>query len=621
MLIRRILTANALLNDIDIQFAEYICRKQGVDDSQLWLLTAMISFSANRGDSAFDPSSVSGKSLAELFNKAISTDSDAETDPESLSEDITFPEFDIQSLLTNSRVIGTSDKEVPIIFDSGLFFLNKFFNYEQAVIHFIKPRVGQPKKVKPSLKQKLNELFPENHVDGYVNWQKVAAILAICNDFLVISGGPGTGKTTTSGKILALLLEENPNLRIKMVAPTGKAADRLNESMGRFKASYASQLSPEIIAAIPEDAETIHRFTGIYMDTPKYNELSPAPVDLLLIDEASMVSLPLFAATFRSLKSDCKVILLGDKDQLMAVENGNVLNDITSIQKGNSFSANFAATVKEMTDSAISLEVASSENSHFADIAVQLEHSWRFDQHSGIGELSRVVNQATEQTDEEEIFSLFDKYTDIKFEDIQNISNVESYISDICSGQLQAYIDAVQSHDIDAVFEQLSKFRILCAVNNSPFGVNETNAAIERKLFPKTVSVFYHGKAIMITRNDHRLGLSNGDVGVILEEVPGKLKAYFPGTDGELRYFTPSSLDAYTTAFAISIHKSQGSEFDNIVIMLPNEESPLLRKELIYTAITRAKKSCTIVASRKMLHRAATSKMERQSGIRNKILQ
>ncbi len=195
-------------------------------------------------------------------------------------------------------------------------------------------------------------------------------------------------------------------------------------------------------------------------------------------------------------------------------------------------------------------------------------------------------------------------------------------MSEICSSELQSYRDAVLSNDISEIFEQLAQFRILCAVNSGPFGVDEINASIERELFPAVASAFYHGEAIMITRNDYRLGLSNGDVGVILEESDsGDLKACFPDGGGKFKKFNPSSLNSYTTAFAISIHKSQGSEFDNIVIMLPPEESPLLVKELIYTAITRAKKSCTVVASRKIMHGAAISRMERQSGIRGKLLQ
>ena len=612
---------NGLLNDIDIVFAEYICEKQNSNDPQLWMLSAMISFSVNNGDSAFNPEFIAGKPLSEIFNTSVRWKFRGVDDSETTLNNLTFPKLDILKLQKYSTVIGMPGEETPIIFDSGLFFINKFFNYEKNVADFIKSRVGKRKEIAPALKEKINELFPDNSIDGAVNWQKAAAILAICNDFLVISGGPGTGKTTTSGKILALLLKENPNLKIKMVAPTGKAADRLNESIRKFKAESGAQLSPEILEKIPEDAETIHRFTGIYMKTPRYSVNSPAPADLLLIDEASMVSLPLFAATFKSLRNDCKVILLGDKDQLMAVENGNVLNDITASEQLNRFSAQFAKITAEVTDGGMTLEVAPGKPNPLEDIAVQLEHSWRFDQHSGIGALSRIVNQAVSDTTEDEIISIFDQYDNIHLEEIENEAAVKKYISKLCSDELKSYKDAVLSKNLTEIFAQLARFRILCAVNSGPFGVHEINANIEKQLFPgATVSSFYHGEPIMITKNDYRLGVSNGDVGVIFrDEESGELKAFFPDSDGEFRKFNPSSLDEYTTAFAISIHKSQGSEFENVFIMLPPEESQILTKELIYTAVTRAKKCCTVIASPGILHKAAITKMQRQSGLQNQL--
>ncbi len=625
MITKDTLIQSGLLNEIDIVFADYICSKQEQETLQLWMLAAMLSYSVNNGDSAFDSESISGCSLADVFNIPTPGKESSKQDRErynTLSEK-KFITFNNEELLKYSEVIGFSGDSKPIIFNCNLFFLNKFDNYENIVANFIKERIQHNKKIAPQMTTKINDLFPVNSDAYAINWQKVAAILAIKNDFLVISGGPGTGKTTTSGQILTLLLEDDPNLIINMVAPTGKAADRLSESIRKFKTQYQDQLPDSILGKIPEKAETIHKFLGIAMSTPKYSEFAPAPTDLLLIDEASMVSLPLYAATFKALKQTCKVILLGDKDQLMAVENGNVLNDITSAEHLNRFSANFAKSIATITDNALTVEIAKDSKNPMEDVAVQLEHSWRFDQNSGIGHLSRLLNSATTATKSDEISSLIDRFEDVNLVSINCKDALSEYISNLCTTTLNKYTEAVESNDIDAVFQQLSQFRILCALNNTPFGVHQINSKIEQELFPDTATAtFYHGQPIMITKNDYRLKLSNGDVGVIFQDLEsGELKAFFQASDDDFRKLTPSSMDEYTTAFAISIHKSQGSEFNNVYIILPPEKNPILTKELIYTAVTRAKEQCTVIASPKILYHCAITKMHRTSGLQQKLIQ
>ncbi len=620
---KKFLINNNILNEINIEFANFICELQKTnadDNDELWLLVAMLSYSANTGDSAFRLSNSVGKPIADFFN--INFNLLTESGKEKISKQ-KVPEFNIDNLLRNTDVIGNAGEMKPIVYENELFFLNKFYNYEKIIAEFIKKKINRSLIIEDNIKEEINKLFPENFINEDVNWQKVAAILALTNDFLVISGGPGTGKTTTAGSILALLLMQNSDLKIKMVAPTGKAADRLNESINKFKTENRAEIEGKIINAIPENAQTIHRFLGINSYKSTIDKYNKAPIDLLLIDEASMVSLQLFAKTFEVLDDKCKVILLGDKDQLMAVENGNVLNDITSVEELNKFSKEFVEITKNITDNQLILSIADNTNNPMQNIAVQLEHSWRFDSKSGIGKLSKIVNETDSGTETEVMLSVFDNFENIGIEHITDEKGIKNYIKGICDNQLKDYVEAVKNKNISDIFNNLSQFKILCAINNGPFGVKEINKVIEKELFPTTVSkLFYDGRAMMITKNDYSLNLFNGDIGVIMkDEFDGEFKAYFRGEGSEeFITYNPSALDEYTTAFAISIHKSQGSEFDKVFIILPDKANRVLTKELLYTGITRAKKECVIIANENIFTTAVRTKMIRQSGLKIKLI-
>ena len=626
-----ILINQNLLYLIDIHFANYICDLQDNSENpsknpqDLWLLSAFVSFFSNQGDSAFSLNTVNNKILQDIFplkekkGERGNSLSDDDTDVDEIGA-IKIKELNQTELLENNDVIGRPGEMKPLIFENGLFYLNRFYQYELTIADFIKERVLDYDDI-ANMKNEINELFPEYFIEKQINWQKIAAILALRSKFSIISGGPGTGKTTTVGKILTLMLKKNPELIIKMVAPTGKAADRLNESIKAFKQTDGKNIKSDILDAIPETAETIHRFIGINSYKPKYDKYSPAPIDLLVIDEASMVSLPLFAKTFEALPEDCRVILLGDKDQLMAVENGNVLKDITDTEILNSFSSEFAECVAFLTDNKIKVDTANT-SALIEDAAIQLEYSWRFKDSSGIGNLSKAVNAADQHTPPENLLDLFEKYDDINLLPVCTEKAITEFIVSFCNHNLADYKKALSAGDIAQILDSLAKFRVLCAVNEGPYGVNEINQLIEKTLFKrKDSNSFYHGRPILITVNDYKLNLMNGDVGIIIQDGQGELKAFFPAGDGSFREFSPASLGDHRTAFSISIHKSQGSEFDNVFIILPAEKNKILTKELIYTAITRAKKQCTIISSPEIFYQSAIPRMLRQSGLKSKISQ
>lgn len=618
--LKELLIQHSLLSEIDIHFANYICESADPAAISLWLLAAFVSYFSNQGDSAFALHTVNHKTLDEIFNlKELGEGTENATVLNSIAG-IRITGLAKAELLKYNSVIGQPSELKPIIFADELFYLNRFYQYETTVTEFIKTRVNDYNDI-AMLKKELNELFPDNFtpVTNNINWQKVAAIVALRSKFAVISGGPGTGKTTTVGKILTLLLKQQPDLIIKMVAPTGKAADRLNESIRNFKSQLGHGIAHEIIANLPETAETIHRFLGINSRKPRYDKYRPAPIDLLLIDEASMVSLPLFAKTFEALPKRCRVILLGDKDQLMAVENGNVLQDITDSEALKAFSPKFVKLVAELTYGQIKLDTVTTP-ALIDDVAVQLKYSWRFRDSIGIGELSRAVNAADEHTTVDALLSLFDRYADLSFQPIAQPEMLETFIVEFCEKHLADYKANLQDSNINRILNSLAQFRILCAVNDGAFGVNEINRQIEHKLFNNRLpNAFYHGRPILITANDYRLGLMNGDVGIIIENAQGELKAYFTDSDNRLREFNPASLGEHRTAFAISIHKSQGSEFENVFIILPDRMNKILTKELVYTAITRAKRSCTMIATPNIFYQAVIASMQRQSGLKGKL--
>ncbi len=594
------LKRSGLFQDIDLHFADYISKLSADDNLNLWLIAAFVSYYANHGHSAFDTDSVSEKKAIDIFD----------IDENNENSNILFPKLILSEQYNNG--IGKGDELKPLIFENGYYYLNKYYKNEVIISDFIKNRTKKIDNIQ-NMKNDINQFFKNNIVGGFVNWQKVAAILALRAKFAIISGGPGTGKTTTVGKVLALLVKHNPKLRIKLVAPTGKASDRLNESIKNFK-EQSSGIDKYILDKIPESAETIHKFLGINSRQLKYDKYTKAPIDLLLIDEASMVSLPIFAKTFEALSNDCRVILLGDKDQLMAVENGNVLKDITDLKNLNSFSAQFANVINDITDNQLRLDISKSPQL-ITDCVVQLEHSYRFNSQSGIGELSKFVNNANQVNTESELVNLFNEFDDINIEDL----DIKSFVKNICKANLLEYMESLKEMNIAKSLDALSKNRVLCALNESEYGVKNLNLMIEQLLFSESKkNDFYHGRPILITENDYKLNLMNGDVGIILRDN-NDLNACFRGNNGEFRKINPANLGEYTTAFAISIHKSQGSEFDNVFIVLPKKDNKILTKELIYTAITRAKKKCNIISSTSLFFKSSIKRMHRQSGLSSRM--
>lgn len=492
--------------------------------------------------------------------------------------------------------------------------------------------------------QPLDQLVP---LSVCVNWQKVAAAVALTRRFAVISGGPGTGKTTTVTRLLAALIEQSlsQNQRapeIKLVAPTGKAAARLTESIGRAVAQLP--VSPQLKALIPTESSTLHRLLGSILGSAEFRHHSENPLhlDILVVDEASMVDLSMMYKLVDALPPQARLILLGDKDQLASVEAGAVLGDICTFyaQGYSSAQGEWLAQLTgydTLAHSATQRTHAAAARSGIADSLCMLQKSYRFDARSGIGQLAKAVNSGSGQ----KLAQVWQR----KFADIQHFPlNHDHYraMIDTVVGEYHRYLQRLAiNHQTQALsqpngiavepmrdkakaaLDMFNRCRLLCAVREGDFGVIGLNQHIEKALAAKRWiqvqdELWYHGRPVMVTRNDYALGLYNGDIGLCIldeSEAEPRLKVYFELPDGSVKAVLPSRVPEHETAYAMTIHKSQGSEFDFALMVLPPEFTPILTRELIYTGITRAKKRLALYADEQVLLRGIKVRTERASGL------
>jgi exodeoxyribonuclease V alpha subunit len=523
--------------------------------------------------------------------------------------------------LRGHDVVGAPGEFKPLILDEqGRLYLRRYWEYEKTLADIIKARLNamRPAVDAKLLRQGLVRLFPS---EGEINWQKVAAFTAVMNNFCVITGGPGTGKTRTVAAILALLVEQagRERLRVALTAPSGKAAARLKESVQNAKA--ALNCAQEIKALMPSDATTIHRLLGTIPDSPYFLHDADHPLvaDVVIVDEASMVDLALMSKLFQAVPENARIILLGDKDQLTSVEAGYILGDICNTGTAIQLSKEFGKLYAAITGETLALKMRPRENV-IQDAIIELRRNYRFKSDGGVFKLSRAINAGEVENALEVLRNK--SLRDISWRPSPPARSLPAAIREKVTGGYERYLEAEEPA---GALAKLGEFQILCALKNGPYGVGELNRLAEQSLADagllKKEGQWYRGRPVMITRNDYNLKLYNGDIGVVFPDagVNGEMRVFFADTNGEVRKFSPSRLPAHETVFAMTIHKSQGSEFGAVLLILPGDDVPILTRELIYTGLTRARDRVEIWSAERVLRAALARRASRTSGLRDAL--
>jgi exodeoxyribonuclease V alpha subunit len=529
-------------------------------------------------------------------------------------------------ILRREEVVGRPGEVAPLILDdAGRLYLYRYWAYERGLAEDLAARLADdPAGIEPRrLRDGLDRLFPRA-AEGGPDRQRLAAAVAVLKRLCVISGGPGTGKTTTVVRILALLLEqaEGP-LRIALAAPTGKAAARMQEAIRTSRETL--RVEPHIRERIPTEATTIHRLLGFRPGSVgfRHDRDTPLPVDAVVVDEASMVDLALMAKLVQAVPRQARLILLGDKDQLASVEAGAVLGDICGGSPGISpdFRRRLLAVAGQEPSAADGPGggPAAQDGPPIQDAIVELTQSYRFSQVGGIGRLAGLVNAG----DGRAALDLLERgeCPDLGWRPLASPRELPARLAE----RAERLGAPLASGTPEAALEALDRFRILSAHRAGPYGVEALNglvaAALEARGAIRPRALWYPGRPVLVTANDYAARLFNGDLGIALPDpaAGGALRVFFRPPEGVLRRVLPGRLPDHETAYATTVHKSQGSEADEVLLILPDALTPVLTRELVYTAVTRARKRVEIWGDPAVFAAAAGRRLSRSSGLRDAL--
>ncbi|MGM0569911.1 exodeoxyribonuclease V subunit alpha [Marinobacter sp.] len=683
------------IRPLDREFARLIrtlCQEQGEQPEPLLiLLAALTSHQVGRGHVCVHLNTLleaPARTLALPPEEAAGTGPEPTPLPTPADLMARFTPEGCYQVLENSLAVSDGGQSTPLVLDSGRLYLRRFWRYEQRIAESIRQRLEQPSDLDDpaspqgeTLRQALGTLFrPQPEVD----YQKLACALAARNRFAVITGGPGTGKTTTVVNLLAALQavagtspqRQGRKYRIRLAAPTGKAAARLNESIGGAVSRLPLAELPGNVqqADIPTRVTTLHRLLGSRPDSRQFRHHrdNPLLVDILVIDEASMVDVDLMASVMDALPASAHLILLGDKDQLASVDAGAVLGELCQRAQAAHYTPETREWLAAMTGDRVPETLMDNVGQPMDQAVAMLRKSYRFTEDSGIRQLAQAVN--TNTLDSTTLTNLrrghFDDVTMLPCGPTPNDTRAlicrhaltgssaafsNQGLGRIVNGEAlpppvgyQHYLKLMQNHDLDAdspredwdhlaqqVLAAFGDFQVLCALRQGPWGVEGLNDLIARELtarglIPKAEG-WYRGRPVLVTGNDYNLGLMNGDIGITFSLPWGQdengqpcdtLRVAFPASDGsnDIRWISPSRLQHLETVYAMTVHKSQGSEFNHTCLILPDRLSPVMTRELVYTGITRARNWFSLIAGDEtVLLESVAQRVVRASGLAERL--
>ncbi len=557
--------------------------------------------------------------------------------------------------LNTSRLVASGDGAAPLVLEPGShrLYLYRPWGYECAVAAHLQRRLQADPPPIDGLGERLDELFTPATGDT-IDWQKVACALMARRSFGIITGGPGTGKTTTVVKLLGLLQgaarDDGRPLRIRLAAPTGKAAARLTEAI----TDAVARLPDSVRDLVPREASTLHRLLGSRPDSRGFahDARNPLHADLVVVDEASMIDLEMMYNLLRALPPTTRLVLLGDKDQLASVEAGSVLGDLCEGADAGGYGPQLRDWLQSVCgggDAQWQEVAATGDPRPLLEAVVMLRHSHRFAADSGIGNLARAINSGDTGRVAAELgrgyadldrFALPDGDT-APLRQLVLDGGSQPASGDTAPPGYRRYLALIRSErpgpgatadQLDdwaqRVLTAFSRFRLLTSLRRGPWGVEGLNQQIagwlHRAGLIERQEGWYEGRPVLITRNDYALGLMNGDIGVTLS-VPDdagepRLRVVFTLPDGSLKWLLPSRLQSLETVYAMTVHKSQGSEFQHTALVLPPAPNPVLTRELIYTGVTRASRWFTLVETDpRRLPEAVPARVRRASGLRERL--
>ena len=607
---------------LDRAFADFLQAQAPSSDPRHHWLAALTSHQMGRGHACLDLQALQDQAAA-LLGWTLAQAQVLPADLSAAAASLTWRVGDASPLV----LVGDAPTQ--------RLYLRRAYRAEQDVMSALRARLAQPLLETSAWVTHLDALFPaDEQQKGQIDWQKVACALAVRSSLTLITGGPGTGKTTTVVRLLALLtaqarLAKTPlpkPLRIRLAAPTGKAASRLGESIQ----SAIGHLPPGLYMDPPAAPETLHRLLQFTPDAP-LRDVPELACDVVVVDEASMIDLEMMARLLAAVPLSARLILLGDKDQLASVEAGAVMAQLCEGADQGGYTASTVDWIQRHTGQDVGQFATASghPSSSLAQHTVMLRHSRRFDADSGIGQWAQGVNAGDTrtvktllthcpmaQTGQDPLFP-----PDVDLLSVQRMPHPAVALT-VQQGwsrwlTLLQPLRMPQAVCTDAqalqLIESFADFQVLCALRSGPWGVENVNHCISRWLGWGS-ELWYSGRPVMVTRSDPNLKLMNGDVGLCLPTANGLRVAFLQA--GHIRWVLPTRLDAVETVWAMTVHKSQGSEFSHVMLVLPDMPSPVLTRELMYTGMTRAKKRLTFVlASQSVLLQATAMRVMRGGGL------
>lgn len=644
------------LTDLDVQLARFITRVGSVNESAIIALLWYMCIMQREGHVAVKIAEVLDKNLLEEAHKRLNTRAAEATFP----SDYIFKEEHFE-LLKRSRLID-HDNSI-FVNDGNWLYFRRFYGYETDIVNMIRSRmvwdpIGEvPRKSGDSTDLGASSVPQDSgnknnsSAPAEIDWQEMAIVAGLSYRSCIITGGPGTGKTYTVLNMLTRMLTARPGLRIALCAPTGKAAARLVESIEANLSTLA--ISKDIRDLLPQKAMTIHRLIGWNPSWGKarYNRDNPLPYDVVILDEASMVDIALLSRLSRAMLPDARFVMLGDKDQLASVEAGAVFGEIAGIPDDRSSPEKLGnPTNSNSTDSrensfkhdgqskdgihpSDSNPIENSNNSEishkistitFPDIVVKLQKSWRFGEASEIGKLSREVNDGNADAS----WELLENGEKVQILGAKSDERLEQNLLKRAKVHHQKILKT--SNPAEAL-STLRSFQTLSAHRKGNRGTIALNATIDAvfasdyrknsgQSYTNDMPNWYAGRPVMMPHNDYELGVFNGDVGITLE-IDGRLMVAFPtpNSESKIKWVSPAQLRKVESAWVLTVHKSQGSEYDEVVLVLPDEPSLVLTRELAYTALTRARTNFGLWGEKPVWRHMLEAKVERKSGLSDRL--